>query len=505
MESYFDYLPDDILTEILINLSIEDLTKLWSIYFNIEKRCYRCKENFWYRLRHRHIPHEMTISQNNSLISIYNINYSIDNSDDSTDDSDDYGGDDSDESSGSYYRNKRDTCNDDIETYYVTDFCCLTIEKCFDKLINNPIDNPTNTKNDQYIYYMIKYGKLDISCNNYYIIRYLCDNNLVSTLEKFLNLIPGIIKFFNLIHILKQYNTSRTKIINIFLDDVDIIDIINNHLTDKLISLIIRTQDINIIKKALIREISHEYVDHTFIEALKTNNKKVIKLFSGIKYIYDNISNRSFVASCQYGNIKIVKKLLSHPKIDPNFNDGLAFKTAVTYNRCDVIELLLQNDKIKQYDFKEAFLEACSKKYLDVINMLVEIDYLPNNYIYEAIDQSVSFNSTVADILIEQYHDINFPKLFCSSGIASCIHYKKNTFFKMFENPQIRKQMYDGYLINVSLVNDNYQAFKTIVTSPEYTSSLDDLKLLLKDTNEMGLPEFNNLVATLIENKINNL
>ena len=485
METYFDYLPNDVLTEILIKLPPQDLANLWSSYFHIEEICNEdpiFAENFWYHLCQSIIPYEIT-----KYSDINNNQDEKENNYNSSDNDSDY--DHSEES--------------DCEHEYNMDIAFINFNNKDDIYYNNLnywLNNLIKTKNSQCIYFLVKYGKLDISYKNYYIIRYLCENNLNNLLNIFLKefTIPSKIKYYNLLLLLRTYRQSKVKIINRLLKEFDII---KYHLSPELITSIISTKNIIVIKKILNYDIS-SYLYYIVSTALKSNNKKIINLVCNDKYI----DNRDiiFISACGYGQIEIVEKLLSHPKIDPNYFNGSAFKRAIIYNQSKVLEILLQSEKIKIFDYKDEFMQACIKRSLSSIRMLIDYDFVPYDYIYSAIEymsNKIIDDNVIFDILIREYQDIKYPEDFCCDSLERYIKIHDDRFFKMFENPQIRKQITGHhYLAHVAICNDNYPVFETIMTCPDYIFTIRCLDNLSYDADEQDSSKFRKLIKRLKNN-----
>lgn len=136
-------------------------------------------------------------------------------------------------------------------------------------------------------------------------------------------------------------------IINIILD----FNISSYHLSQLLVKYILDDKEI-------AKQILKGYIlSDTLIECLKTLIRHKNHVIYTNKEYYDVIdkilTHKNFKPTqdllniaCSYGDLNIVKKLLKYKEIDPSFNDSIALKYAFNYGYDNIVNLLMNDNRI---------------------------------------------------------------------------------------------------------------------------------------------------------------
>lgn len=125
------------------------------------------------------------------------------------------------------------------------------------------------------------------------------------------------------------------------------------------------------ISKLLLQYITDHENTNALAEACKLNNFELVKLLIECKANIDGIycgTYRKFyetnplIFACQYSNIEIIQLLIeSGANVNPTYRKQYEkdyhtmgpLKTAMTYDRQDVVELLQGNNALETYDYSE--------------------------------------------------------------------------------------------------------------------------------------------------------
>lgn len=150
--------------------------------------------------------------------------------------------------------------------------------------------------------------------------------------------------------------------------------VINNERhSSSLIDEATKLECLNILNVPFLTEKTSELL---FIKCVLKNVFVIVKrLLSKI-----TISHDSFVLACENGHMEVVRLLLQDERVDPSFDNNIAFTTACSYGNLDIVRLLLQHVRLDPSDSNRALVLASAYGHVEVVRLLLQHERVDSSF-----------------------------------------------------------------------------------------------------------------------------
>ncbi len=160
------------------------------------------------------------------------------------------------------------------------------------------------------------------------------------------------------------------------------------------------------VKERLLYTINEKYemfesfddlINYLFLEFIDLGYTDVKRVLSHPRIDPSVFDNRALEIAVKRGDIKTLKLLMEDPRVDPSFNDNFALKWSISSNRYEIVKLLLADPRVDPIDHNQ-----------DIIELLLNDDRVLKKLNPEEIDKLRRFNE-----------DIEIERNFIGSGLTS--------------------------------------------------------------------------------------
>lgn len=223
-----------------------------------------------------------------------------------------------------------------------------------------------------------------------------------------------------------------------------------------------KKDDSDLFKK--YRSYTKEALSFEILESCENGDLKTVKYLSKHPKIDNanikNISDNPLETACKYGHLGIVEYLLTSPETksiyNVNDNNSLCFKNACKYGHLEIVKYLLTSPDLKEHsnindDDDYGIRWACKNEHLEVVKyLLTSSDLKKHSNIYAKRDTAFKWlyenwtenkNNEILKFLIFDYNIVH------TKDIKNCIKGNINEINNFFELREVNKQLHNDLTI----------------------------------------------------------